>query len=210
MYFNNIVYKQINGVPQGGNVSPLLADLTLSVFEFHYSLNNIHLHRNFYPFRYMDDLLIIHNRQEESINDLLIEVYNNTLKFEKTHFTEYHCNYLDLEIKIIDNNIITKIFNKTDNFNFKVIRFPHYHSNISLKIKSSVIYTEILRIARTCSLVTDFKEHLKHLKLILYKNNYPEGIITRNIFKCINKNRFIMLKYNLHNYLSRIHEFLNA
>ena len=206
--FGNIAFKQLNGVPQGGNFSPLLADLTLSVYEYYYSVRVIKQHRNFFPFRYMDDLLIIHNINDNDIHETLQMVYNNILQLETTNFTEHHCNYLDLDIKIINNKIITKIFNKTDNFKFNVIRFPHFQSNISIKIKGSVIYTEVLRIARTCTLITDFKENIRNLKLLLYRNEFPEDVITKNILKCIYRNRFIVLKYNLHRSLKGLIDFI--
>ena len=206
--FSQTVYKQINGVPQGGNFSPLLADLTLSIFEYQYSLNNINKTRTFYPYRYMDDILIIHNTNEDKVNSILQEVYNNTLVLEKTHFSQLHCNYLDLEIKILNDKIITRLFNKTDNFDFKVIRFPHYQSNISLNVKSSVIYTEVLRLARTTSLLEDFIIQIKHLRKQFQSNGYSNDLIVKSIYKCIITNYFIVLKYNLNTQFKKLHKFI--
>lgn len=73
------------------------------------------------------------------------------LQFLKTHECEYKCNYLDLSLEANNNKIETNLFNKTDSFNFMVIRFPNAESKVSIKIKINAICTETLRISNTCS-----------------------------------------------------------
>lgn len=80
-----------------------------------------------HPFRYMDDILIIHNKNNEYIQELLYEIYENSLQFETTHKSDNDCDYLDLSIRIVENKLITKLYNKTDSFKFYVIRFPHFN-----------------------------------------------------------------------------------
>lgn len=60
---------QNNGVLQGDNFSPLLADLTISMFEYECSKNaDLNNYQLFRPFRNMDDFLIVHNYEESSID----------------------------------------------------------------------------------------------------------------------------------------------
>ncbi|EYC20162.1 hypothetical protein Y032_0022g482 [Ancylostoma ceylanicum] len=55
--FGDNIFMQTKGVPQGGNVSPLLADLTLSYFEYEYAKKHFQFGKDMIPFRYMDDIL---------------------------------------------------------------------------------------------------------------------------------------------------------
>lgn len=196
--FANIIYKQNKGVPQGGNFSPLLADLTISMFEFEYS-KSIRISENqlFIPFRYMDDLLIVHNYNENFIDHILTVVYKNTLSLKKTHISQHKCNYLDISLEVIDNVIETNLYNKTDYFNFKVNRFPHRDSEISINVKGNVIYTETLRIANHCSKFTHFCSKVKELYNILINNGFNKEFIIANILKCLYKNKQIFYKYNI-------------
>ena len=53
--FAGTIFRQIMGVPMGGNASPLIADLTLSIMEFNYCRN--HTRSNIIAVRYIDDIL---------------------------------------------------------------------------------------------------------------------------------------------------------
>ncbi|KAK6062260.1 hypothetical protein COOONC_00067, partial [Cooperia oncophora] len=148
--FSEYIFKQ-KTVPQGSNVSPLLDDLTFSYFEYIYSINHYNNKQiQMKPFRYMDDILIIYNRNTQSILDELND---------DTHENEYKCNYLDQEIDIVTNKMYAKMYNKTDTFGFSIKRFPNFTTNVSNRIKVDTIHSEILRIARTCSNALDFVEH---------------------------------------------------
>ncbi|MCP4651004.1 MAG: hypothetical protein GY853_13130, partial [PVC group bacterium] len=42
--FSQFIFKQVCGIPMGGNASPLIADLTLSIIEFRYLNSSTHVH----------------------------------------------------------------------------------------------------------------------------------------------------------------------
>ena len=198
--FAGNIFKQTKGVPQGGNFSPLLADLTLSIMEYNYAkCIRFNASKLFIPYRYMDDLLVIHNQSESEVDEQLTEVYRNTLQLKKTHITELSSNYLDLTINIINDKITTALYNKTDDFNFKVIRFPHSDSNISTNNKASVIYTETLRIANTCACFDMFIRRISDMARMLCNSGYSEDFIIASIVKCIYRNKLIGYKYSITN-----------
>ena len=91
VYFNNKIYRQNQGVPMGGNASPYLADLTLSVLEYKFFIS-----RNVTPsykiVRYVDDILVFN-----SIECPLYEIYNG-LDIERTNGS-CSAHFLDLNIK---------------------------------------------------------------------------------------------------------------
>lgn len=172
------VFKQRKGVLQCSNISPLLADLTMSWLEYKFSSKHM-VNRNnvVHPIRYMDDILVIHNKNSQYINDMLEKVYNNLFEIVKTNTDDYSCNYLDLEINIVDNKLCTRLYNKTDDFNFVVKRLPNAISFISNNIKKDTIYTETLRIARTCTYISDFTSRIRQFKDILIHNGYDVNTI---------------------------------
>jgi hypothetical protein len=61
--FNGNLYKQIIGIPMGGNASPFIADLFLSQLEYEYMINkNSASNVKYYVSNnkiYLDDLLVI-------------------------------------------------------------------------------------------------------------------------------------------------------
>ncbi|KAK6052976.1 hypothetical protein COOONC_09517, partial [Cooperia oncophora] len=113
------------------------------------------------------------------------EVYHNILKLEVTNNNEYNCNYLDLEITIHNDKISTKMYNKTDSFNFSIKKFPNYNTNISYHIKFNTIYAEILR--------TTLEYTLKQL----IESGYNTNIFISSLMKCLIKNPSITYKFNL-------------
>ena len=152
----------------------------------------------------MDDLLVVHNQTDDDVDEQLSQVYQNTLQLKKTHNSETSSNYLDLAITITNDKISTKLYNKTDDFSFNVIRFPYSDTNISLINKSSVIYTETLRLANTCSFFNVFVSKITDMVTTLLKNGYEEDFIVTSIVKCIYKNKFISYKYSIANNFRKI------
>ena len=55
--FAGNIFRQITGVPMGGNASPLIADLTLCMMEFNYCKS--HARSNILAVRYIDDILAL-------------------------------------------------------------------------------------------------------------------------------------------------------
>jgi hypothetical protein len=196
--FGDKIYKQIKGIPQGSNASSALADLTLIAMEHRYVTENSKLFNKscFMAFRYVDDLFIIGKEVSKYIK-LLKDIYHNELNLERTNSNANDCNFLDLNIKLIDNKIKSKIYNKTDDYNFEVMKYPHFNSNIPHCIIGNVIYGELLRFTRGCSFLEDYIVRCKDTISQLLKNNYPEGLAI-GIFKAASKrNSLYREKYNI-------------
>lgn len=146
----------------------------------------------------MDDILIVHNLDTSTVSNILNKVYNNILQLDITHLDDNRCNYLDLHIRVEDDKVYTKMYNKTDTFSFKVLKLPHYNSFISSKVKKATIYAEILRIARTCVFFEDFKVRFNHLSKDVIESGYNTHDIHKIFCKCVYRNIFIAYKYGLY------------
>ena len=72
-------------------------------------------------------------------------------------------SFLDLDIEIVNNRFVTKLYDKRDSFPFKIVRMPDRSSNIPSKIFSSSIGAETLRIARISSSSESFISSCQNL-----------------------------------------------
>jgi hypothetical protein len=72
-------------------------------------------------------------------------------KLKRTH------SYLDLYLEFDDSGqISTKIYDKRDDFNFKIINFPNMCSNIPASAAYGVYISQLIRYARASSNYSDF------------------------------------------------------
>ena len=94
---------------------------------------------------------------------------------------------LDMEVKIIDRNITTKVFCKADIFPFHVISLPFLASNLDTKICYKVFYGQIVRFQRLCSFIIDFEERTKFLLDILLNRGYKSFLLKREFCKAVEK-----------------------
>jgi hypothetical protein len=164
--FAGIIFKQIKGIPMGGNASSLIADLTLSMIEFRYlkSLNNITAHA--ITFRYVDDLARIDKA-------LPAGIYPPELKLTaEVPNLQGEINYLDLCYSIPNNSV--KLYNKTDNFNFNVISSMNYTSAISDNTIKGIIISQLMRFARISTNFDDYMVCVNNLYRNYLNNGHQE------------------------------------
>ncbi|GFW89848.1 hypothetical protein TNCV_2425051 [Trichonephila clavipes] len=102
--FDQNLYKQIKGLPQGGPASNCLANLRvyLHFFEIDHVVNDSYL-----IYRYIDDLIIFGKNSEYRPN---ITFYPDYLKLLKTNFNSNMVEFLDLDLHLINNNVVSNTF----------------------------------------------------------------------------------------------------
>ncbi|KAI1693311.1 reverse transcriptase (RNA-dependent DNA polymerase) domain-containing protein [Ditylenchus destructor] len=98
-------FVQIKGVPQGGNASPLLADLMLTAMEIKYlgTCDNLVKRELSVSFRYIDDLFSLN----ENIKNHTAAIYGNVLELNRTD-NRNGTAFLDLDIKLCNEKIEIK------------------------------------------------------------------------------------------------------
>ena len=198
------LYKQNRGIPQGNNASPQIADLTLAFMEFKYVKNHINhshimAHSLSRTFRYIDDLLHC-STQSNLFCEMTNDMYHQSLTLERTNETDNKANFLDLDITCVGVDVYTKLYNKTDDYSFKVIRYPQFSSNIPMRIGLNTLHGEIIRIFRTCTYLPDFIARNQLLLHTFETNGYPLVLLYTKFIKTLNKNPSIALKYSSNNH----------
>lgn len=197
------VYKQNTGIPQGNNASPQIADLTLAYMEYKYVKNHINrsnpiAHSLSCTFRYIDDLLHC-SSQSDTFRIMTVSMYHPSLTLERTNNAENRAAFLDLDISCTSNGIQTALYNKTDDYTFRVIRYPHFTSNIPKRIGLNTFHGEIIRIFRTCTHLSDFTSRTKSLIQTFETNQYPRALLISRLVKTLTINPSLALKYTTDN-----------
>lgn len=203
-YYGGKLYQQQRGIPQGNNASPQIADLTLAVMEFQYIRDNVKLNNPLAlslnrTFRYIDDLFHISKKKEDFIKMTSV-MYHNSLTLEQTNSSPCNSAFLDLLITVASGGTVqTSIYNKTDDYSFSVIRYPHYHSNVPISMGLNTFHGEIIRIFRNCSSFNHFLERTRQLTKYFISISYPKEIVFSRLYRTLNKNLTISIKYGLTN-----------
>ena len=76
----------------------------------------------------MDDLIVFYNKK---FGDYVKEISPSQLTVEKANTSDDLANYLDVTFIIESNNrLYTKLFDKHDDFDCRIVNFPFLSSNI--------------------------------------------------------------------------------
>jgi hypothetical protein len=83
---------------------------------------------------------------------------------KKTTNTASSASFLDLYLEFDDSGqISTNIYDKREDFNFKIINFPNMCSNIPASPSYGVYISQLVRYARASSNYSDFLKRHLHL-----------------------------------------------
>jgi hypothetical protein len=134
----------------GINCAPLLADLFLYSYEAEFiqgliKKNERKLARSFnFTFRYIDDALSLNNSR---FGDFVDRIYPIKLEIKDTTDTNRSASYLEIDS---EGRLRTKLYDKTDDFNFPIVNFPFICSNIPAAPEYGVNISQMIRYSRTC------------------------------------------------------------
>ena len=143
----------------------------------------IHEARAFnFTYRYTDDVLSINNSR---FAEFLPLIYPPELEVKETTDTASSASFLDLYLEFDDiGQRSTKIYDKREDFNFKIINFPNMCSNIPASPAYDVYISQLIRYARASRNYSDFLKRHLHLRNRLldqdYKNS-PYSILSKYI-----------------------------
>jgi hypothetical protein len=118
----------------GTNCAPLLADLFLYSYESEFLQKlvkdkKIHAARAFiFTYRYIDEVLSINNSR---FAEFLQLIYHPELEVKETTDTASSAPFLNIYLEFDDSGqLSTKIYDKREDFNFKIINFPNINSGL--------------------------------------------------------------------------------
>ena len=169
--FGRSVFRHVIGIPMGTNSAPLLADLFLHTFEYDFMVktmkHDITKAIQFSnTFRYIDDLFSINN---VDFGNYISAIYPPELQLTDTSTSSTEVCYLDTHIKTGGTNTPFRIsiYDKRDDFTFRIVNFPHMDSNIPANPAYGVYISQLVRYATICTSKVDFMNRLRGLCLRL-------------------------------------------
>ena len=96
-------------------------------------------------------------------------------RVKETTDTASSASFLDLYLEFNDSgHLTTKLYDKRDDFNFKIINFPNICSNIPASPGYGVYISQFIRYARTISNYSDFLKHHLYLRNRLLDQGYEQ------------------------------------
>ena len=156
----------------------------------------IHEARAFnFTYRYIDDVLSINNSR---FAEFLPLIYPPELEVKETTDTASSASFLDLYLEFDDSGqLSTKIYDKRDDFNFKIINFPNMCSNIPASPAYGVYISQLIRYARGSSNYSDFLKRHLHLRNRLLDQGYKKIRLIRSLKKFIFRYQYLVEIYSV-------------
>ena len=167
--FNNILYKQLDGVAMGSVLGPVLANIVMTELE------NVIIrplfNKNIIKFyiRYVDDTLLLVKPEFFEYVQNMFNSYHSNLKFTVDLFEDNTIHFLDL---LILDDCSIDIFRK-DTFTGNYIDF---NSFIPWNYKISWVRSLIHRAREICSTNILFDKQVKLVDKFMAWNNFPFSI----------------------------------
>ena len=164
--FDGMVYQQIVGIPIGTYCAPLIADLFLYCYERDF-MSKLQESKRFDLIdkfndtsRYLDDIFTIDN---PTFAEHIPDINPNELQLNKANTSDKETSFLDLNIKVIGNDIHTSVYEKRTDFVFTIVNFPWLSGEVPRLPSYGIYISQLVRLARCCTSVFDF--HSKNLQI---------------------------------------------
>ena len=109
---------------------------------------------------YLDDLLNIDNNFFDS---MVNRIFPSELQLNKANVSDTEASFLDLHSSISDGLVKTKIFNKRDDFDFVIVKFPFLDGDVPRSTSYGIYISPLIRFARVSSHVNDLNTRNKVL-----------------------------------------------
>ena len=79
--------------------------------------------------------------------------------------------FLGLHLSISNDIVSTKMYDKSDDFDFEIVKFPFLDGDVPRSTSYGVCISQLIRFARASSQVADFNTPNKLLTQIFFFNN---------------------------------------
>ena len=146
--------------------------------------------------RYIDDILSINCNK---FLEYAKQIYPSCLPLENTAKSNYESCFLDIMVCLNQGIHRIAVYNKTDDFNFHVVRYGFANSNVHTSMGYKVFYTQLIRIARICNNFNDFAPRIGQLVHTLLENGYNKVSLYHTFYKFASIYGTLLLKFKLDN-----------
>ena len=183
----------------GTNCAPLVTDLFLFCYERDFMLflsdnNQTDIIEAFNSIvRYLNDYLNIDNLYFEQ---MVHQIYPTELQLNKANSSDTEAPFLDLNLSITNCIVSSKIYDKRDDFNFKIVNFPFLDGDVPRSPSYGVYISQLICFARVCSYVDDFNNRNLFLTAKLLNQCYRYNKIQKAFSKFYRRHSELIPKYS--------------
>jgi hypothetical protein len=177
--FNDVAYKQVDGVAMGSPLGPILANIFVGYLEEK-------LFRTTEPpiiyVRYVDDVFAMFKTKQDSV--LFLEQLNSlhpSLQFTCEHEVDCKLPFLDVLIERTPDRFITSVYRKPT-FSGQYIRWSSFCTK---RRKLNLIATLTHRAKKICS-EDRLPQELDSIRSLLATNGYPHSVVQACIQRTLN------------------------
>ena len=127
-------------------------------------------------FRYIDDIFFIWTASEKELDEFLsrLNSFHPNLGFTHERSRE-SLNFLDVTVKIQQGEFVTDLYCKSTDGH----QYLHFHSCHASHTKTSIVYSQTLRMKRICFRKSDLIVNINKLKDWFRERGYPEEIVNK-------------------------------
>lgn len=180
--FNNTIYRQLDGLPMGSSLSPLVAEIFMNYFENKLFISSHNLVKKIaFWYRYVDDTLVGWTGTMGELKDFLHFLnslhpnINFTMEIEKNN----KINFLDLTLTRSDNNIKFNIFRKPTQTDHMIPWESCHHISHKLAALNNLFH----RLFSIPMSKEDFEEEKNIIFQMASKNGFPINIVNNTFRK---------------------------
>ena len=185
--FNNVIYKQIEGVAMGSSLGPVFANIFMCNMEESFLSSCSSSTKPIYYKRYVDDIFACFNSSDVAESFLsFINSKHPNIRFTLEKENNNKLPFLDVLIEKHDHKIETNVYRKKTFTGLTT----NFYSCTPTKYKIAAIQTLIHRAYKICSTWEKFHLEINALMDTFSKNGYPRKLIHKlinnyltNIFK---------------------------
>ena len=129
-----------------------------------------------------NDRILVKEKQQIYPTELVLNVENQD---------DNYATFLDVEV----NQFKTKTYDKRENSKFEIVNYPNLSGNIPHGVAYSVHISQVIRCARVCNTVDDFKGSVKLQTNKLIKKWFTIDHLKNTMKKWLGKHSWIAKKY---------------
>ena len=119
--------------------------------------------------RYLDDIFDINNVY---FDNMVSQIYPSELQLNKANTPDTEAAFLDLHLSISNDIVSTKIYDKRDDFDFEIVKFPFLDGVVPRSTSYGVYISQLISFAGASSYVTAFNTRYRLITQKLLKQGY--------------------------------------
>ena len=127
----------------------------------------------------------------------VLQINLNKLQLNKANSSDTEATFLDLHLSIVDGFVSCKIYDKRDDFDFKIVNFHFLDGDVPRAASYGVYISQLIRFARVSSHVTDFNTRNKLLTAKLLNQGYRYHKLRKAFSKFYRRHSDLVSKFNV-------------